>query len=258
MLKVIDPARLKDADAWAVSINAAYSRTVESIIAVGRELIDAKAALNHGAFEKMVRTKLTFGERTAQRLMSIAACERLCAPDNRHLLPSSISSLYELSRIEPDVWNSMLQHRAIKPEATASELVCLRDIHKARIRGERQPAPPQQPKAPILAFPGSEQKPPPTTEIIQRPAPAPAISGEYMPAERKPTTPPPVKQGVTIEAKTDSESSGPAFTDRPYRDKDQLLRAAKKMFDRIYRGEPVGRDEAWAWLSGYDLMKMGQ
>lgn len=90
--------------AYAARINAAYKRTVEGIIEIGKTLIEAKDALPHGQFQAMIKADLPFGPRQAEKYLAIARHPLLSnANSNSHLtLPSSVSTLYELSRFEPD------------------------------------------------------------------------------------------------------------------------------------------------------------
>lgn len=149
MPKILETERLTDVQTWAAAIRAAYARTVESVIAVGRELIAAKTALPHGEFERMVRNELPFKERTAQMFISVANSQRLCSPDIRPMLPNALSSLYELSRVEDDVWQSMIAAKAITTESTTAEIVQARDLHLVIVRGAR-PKPPAQPFATVI------------------------------------------------------------------------------------------------------------
>jgi len=87
---------------WAARICAAYGRSIEAILDVGRELIAAKEALPHGEFQSMIRRDLPFGERMAQMYMRVARHRVLSNAKYTSHLPPSISTLYELSKLEPD------------------------------------------------------------------------------------------------------------------------------------------------------------
>ena len=57
---------------WAAEICAAHKQSIEGILKMGRALIAAKDALEHGSFQKMIDHDLPFDASTAQRLMKIA------------------------------------------------------------------------------------------------------------------------------------------------------------------------------------------
>lgn len=75
------------ANPWAHQICAAWHASREKIIECGRLLIEAKASLPHGAFERMVERDLPFNPSTAQRLMKIARDPRLTNPAHVQHLP---------------------------------------------------------------------------------------------------------------------------------------------------------------------------
>ena len=80
--------------------------------------MDAKEALPHGEFTAMVENQLPFESRTAQRLMAIAADARLANPTRVSLLPPSWGTLYQLSRIEPEVLEAKIKDGTIVPPDT--------------------------------------------------------------------------------------------------------------------------------------------
>jgi DUF3102 family protein len=72
---------------------------VEGIIAAGRHLQEAKDKLEPGDFLKMIEADLPFGESTAERLMKIAKHPVLSNSAHAPLLPTSWSTLYELTKL---------------------------------------------------------------------------------------------------------------------------------------------------------------
>lgn len=65
---------------WAESIRSSWGRAISAFFDVGKKLNDAKEAIGHGRFMKMVEEKLPFGLPTAERLMAIArnrSCQNL-------------------------------------------------------------------------------------------------------------------------------------------------------------------------------------
>ena len=252
MLKILETEHLSDVQTWVASITAAYARTVESVIAVGRELIAAKANLKHGEFERMVRRDLQFNERSAQMYMAVASCRRLCDPEIRPLLPSALSSLNTLARVEPDVWESMLAHKAVTPESTNAELSSAWDLHKVRVRGERE-KPPAKLLAEVIQLPPPASAPiiEPPTVVITEPE-IRSVEGELLPREpAKSAASPKERAGRTIDI-------GHTTGIKQYQTQGQLLRAARKYMDMVALEKPVDKVEALEWVAAYDsIVKLG-
>ncbi len=107
---------------WATRISAAWQSSRDSILKCGLLLIDAKAKLVHGEFEKMVQTELPFGSSTAQRLMKIARDKRLTNPAHAQLLPPSWYALYRLSLLSDAQFETAIADGTIRPDMERSEL----------------------------------------------------------------------------------------------------------------------------------------
>jgi len=85
---------------WANEIKSAWQKSVDGIFETGRLLIDAKAALPHGKFEKMVRSELPFRERTAQMLMAIAADTRLAKANHWFAFAAKLAHTLRVDTVE--------------------------------------------------------------------------------------------------------------------------------------------------------------
>lgn len=291
MLKIYETSRLTKAETWAISIREKYSRTVEAIIDVGRDLIAAKADLPHGEFEHMVRRRLPFGERQAQRYMAVAACPRVCSPEIRPLLPGALSILYDIVRIDDAVWEVLLSNRAIKPGLTQIELASLVDAHTVLLRPERVtpstpppqlatvvhiPSPPKLEAVETLAtddrsqtkdshgeaisgeFTPQHHKP----EVFIAPAPGfqpeaeepeqEALSGEFIPADPKPAPAEHKRPGITFEAASETASSR-------LKTEGELLREARTLLNRFAERRSVSFPDAvqaTAWVAMYECLKI--
>jgi len=100
-------------------------RTVENILAAGRELIEAKAALGHGRFEAMVTDELGMSPSTAQRFMAVAGHPLLSNAAHVRLLPPSWGTLAELSRLpEADLTAAIAAHE-VRPDMERREALQL-------------------------------------------------------------------------------------------------------------------------------------
>lgn len=239
MLKIIDTNTLTKTKVWANSITAKYAREVESVIDTGRELIAAKADLPHGEFQKMVRSELPFKERAAQMYMAVATNTRLLDPDIRPRLPNTLTTLYTLSKIDPDVFDAMLTANEINPERSNQDIALCADLYKVRTRGERE-APRPKPFAKVLSFPTKEK-----ADQLK----SAAMEGEFIPATREIKPQQKLREGLTIDV---GVTEGP----RKYQNSDQLLKAARRMLGAITDGKTINPVEALEWVSVYDCFRV--
>lgn len=124
-----------DRAAFAERISAAYARSFDAILDVGRELIAAKDALPHGEWTRMIKRDLPFGERQAQRLMSIARHPVLANPTHGAFFTGqSVRALYELSRLEPEVLHRVVKNprrHMIEGELHVASILIVSDLSKA-------------------------------------------------------------------------------------------------------------------------------
>ena len=104
---------------WAARIAGAWRKSVEAILEAGRLLIEAKAALPHGAFADMIESDLPFGARMAQMLMAIARNPRLVNAKHVSLLPPHVGTLYELTKLTEDEFEAKLAGPANPPRTGA-------------------------------------------------------------------------------------------------------------------------------------------
>lgn len=110
-----DRAAADDPGRWAPVIMEAWGRSVTAVIETGRLLAEAKAAVAHGDWERLCDEMLPFGSRTAQRLMQIAAHDRLSNPTHASLLPSSWVTLEALSRLDNETFDAAVEAGVITP-----------------------------------------------------------------------------------------------------------------------------------------------
>jgi N6-adenosine-specific RNA methylase IME4 len=119
--------------AWTKRIEDVWQQSVAAILATGRLLAEAKASLPHGEFGKMIAAELPFSARTAQRLMSIAADERLRHSVSR--LPPAWGTLYELTKLDDEQFGARLSDGTINPDMDRRDIAT--EIKQTR-RAERE------------------------------------------------------------------------------------------------------------------------
>jgi hypothetical protein len=111
--------------AWAERIRPHLTGAVGSIIAAGRELIEAKAALPHGQFGPLL-AQLGLSPQHAQRFMRVADHPVLSnASPGRHL-PASVTVLDELTRVPDEDLADALDRGVVGPSTTREEARALR------------------------------------------------------------------------------------------------------------------------------------
>ena len=121
------------ADYWAPRINAEWRKSVEGILNVGRQLIAAKEACEHGEFlrlfrghENAVRDPVPFTESTGRMLMAVASNEVISNREFVHDLPQSWCTLYELTKLDDEQIIAGIKAGEITPDMTRAEASALR------------------------------------------------------------------------------------------------------------------------------------
>lgn len=102
-------------DEWVQVIKADLGGAVAGIISAGQHLVEAKADLPHGSWLPTVE-RIGISDRAARMLMSVASNHVLANRKHVSDLPSSWGTLYQLSRLEPEVLEGALQDGAITPD----------------------------------------------------------------------------------------------------------------------------------------------
>jgi len=135
-------------------IAAAWGKQVESIVETGQMLIEAKDELAHGSYEAMVQSKLPFSKSTARRLKAIAENEIIANRAHVHALPPSWGTLYELTKIPPEILMEKLKDGSIHPKLERKDVRAMRpDIKPKTARATREEL-----VAAIQANPNAKQK----------------------------------------------------------------------------------------------------
>jgi hypothetical protein len=120
------------AEYWAPKIHGEWRKSIEGILGVGRQLIAAKEACEHGEFlrlfkghEKAVSDPLPFGQDAAQRLMAIASHDVLSNADQSRFLPQSWQTLYELTKLDDETLIAGIKAGEITPEITRAQAAAM-------------------------------------------------------------------------------------------------------------------------------------
>lgn len=139
-----------DVEGGAVTVRAGYvkrireqwQKSLEAILETGRIIVEAKAALLHGEFDRMIDQELPFSRMTAFRLATISEDHRLSNVAHAQHLPPHWYTLYELTKVSDEVFESGLKTGLINPDMTRKE------VEKLQLSGRTAPTfrPTQQPE----------------------------------------------------------------------------------------------------------------
>jgi hypothetical protein len=124
--------KMTKAEYWAPKIHGEWRKSIEGILGVGRQLIAAKEACEHGEFlrlfkghENAVSDPLPFGERSAEMLMQIAGHSVISNPKFVSDLPQSWGTLYELTKLDDETLIAGIKAGEITPETTRAQAAAL-------------------------------------------------------------------------------------------------------------------------------------
>jgi hypothetical protein len=120
------------AEYWAPKIHGEWRKSIEGILGVGRQLIAAKEACEHGEFlrlfkghENAVSDHVPFGVSTADKLMEVARNEVISNSEFVPNLPQSWGTLYELTKLDDETLIAGIKAGEITPETTRAQAAAL-------------------------------------------------------------------------------------------------------------------------------------
>ena len=111
-------------------IEKRWNDAAESIVEVGKLLIEAKSKLGHGQWQKFTQG-LPFSDRTAEMLMKIAENPILSNPKHVSNLPRSWGTLHRMISLPDPELAEMLANGTIKSDTTRPEI----EEHIKKING---------------------------------------------------------------------------------------------------------------------------
>jgi hypothetical protein len=121
-----------------VEFNAHRGKNIEATFGMGDTLRKGKETFGHGSFETWVEETLGIGKSKAERLMKVAADQRLRNPAHVPLLPNGWSVLVEIARLPDDAFNDFVADGTINPKmerADVTEAVRQRQMRIAQQYG---------------------------------------------------------------------------------------------------------------------------
>lgn len=105
---------------WAHRIRPNLDKAAESMIAAGRDLLEAKASVAHGEWLPLL-DELGLNERAARRLMAIAKNPAISNRTTLSDLPAGGSILAELASVDPVILEEAIESGDIGPATTARQ-----------------------------------------------------------------------------------------------------------------------------------------
>ena len=116
---------------WARQLRRAHGSTVEAVIALGRQLLEARADVGHGSFRTLFKGQrnaipnaVPFSLRLAEYYMLIA---KKLEPYAQHvaILPNSLRALLVLCQFQPIALQAAIEQRHVHPAMTEKEATAL-------------------------------------------------------------------------------------------------------------------------------------
>lgn len=130
-------------EVWADRVRTQMGRTVEGIVATGRELLAAKETLSHGEFLPMLEL-VGMSDNTAERFMAIASHSAIANSPHVGNLPPAYSTLYELSRVPAVALEAAIEAGEVRPDMPRREAVAL--VRRYQSSPTKPSAPAAKPK----------------------------------------------------------------------------------------------------------------
>jgi hypothetical protein len=129
-------SHVKTVGQFTTSIMAAWHRSVDSIIEVGELWDKAKSSLSKEELKEL-KGSTKFNEPTISKLISIAKDPRITDPKYRAIMPSSYSTLYELTHLSDAEFESAFNDGVLRPDIERDEVKALRgEQHSGRAKAK--------------------------------------------------------------------------------------------------------------------------
>jgi len=103
-----------------------WNQARESIIEVGRKLVEAKSSLSREDFKALIEHSLPFKAPTARKLMAIAKSKYINEGSHIDQLPNSWGTLYEITTLDEKVFQDALDSGLIRPDVMRAEIEALK------------------------------------------------------------------------------------------------------------------------------------
>lgn len=123
----------RQVDTFVSQIERTQKNMLQQIFQTGALLIEARSILPAGAFGKMIESELSFGRQQAYKYIAIAEDIRLKDVARVRQLPSSMGTLYELTKLNDETLEHGFASGVIKPDMQRNEVKSSRAVMAGRI-----------------------------------------------------------------------------------------------------------------------------
>lgn len=118
MMEITAPTRAE----FVERIKGYWHRTREGVLAIGRSLMEAKEALEHGEFTDMLEQDMPFSPRSARAYMQIASDPRIEKWQHAAVLPESGRALIEVTKLSDEAFTAAAAVGDLHPKVTAEQV----------------------------------------------------------------------------------------------------------------------------------------
>ena len=125
-----DPA--KNFDFYCREVDLCWSKAIAGIVAMGYLLCEARMNLSPDEWRTLIHDHCPFDFSVACRLMQIAQSERVTDEKIAKRLPPSWDKLYQLMKLEQDVFQFGLENGIIHPKMAGKDITGLKELWKKR------------------------------------------------------------------------------------------------------------------------------
>jgi hypothetical protein len=118
-----------DLASWASRIRPHLNNAVDSLLSAGQQLLEAKAALPHGAFGPLLE-ELGLSRQMANRFMRVAANPVFANCSQVGALPPAVSVLDVLTRLDDDELQAAIETGQVSASTTRADAEHLVELHR--------------------------------------------------------------------------------------------------------------------------------
>lgn len=132
-----DAPVIKDRAYFARQIRLRWSKARESILEVGRLIVEARKTLIPEEYSKFRKVDLPFDYSVLQKLSTLAESARINDPKNKNLLPHSWNTLYEIMQLPDEAFEAGVKDGVINENCQWKNIKALRERFAPKEKGRQ-------------------------------------------------------------------------------------------------------------------------
>lgn len=141
-----DASPIKDRAYFAKAIRLRWNKARESILEVGRLIIEARKTLSPEEFSKFRKLDLPFDYSVLQKLCALAESARINDPNNKRLLPHSWNTLYEIVQLPDEAFEFGVKEGIINEKTPWKKIKDLRQMFDPPLKAPKASTPQASPR----------------------------------------------------------------------------------------------------------------